>query len=314
MSLISDASNKINDPTLIVITGPTAVGKTKLAIDLAMKMKTEIISADSRQFYKDLQIGAAIPSPEELSKVPHHFIGEFPLTKEYNVFDYEHEVLKLLDALFQNKQSVILVGGSGLYINAVCYGMDQLPDADHQIRKELKDILRDKGIESLQKTLKSMDPDYYSIVDLNNPNRLIRAIEVCRATGKKFSDLRSNKPQKRPFRIVIIGLNLPREELFRRINERVDRMMAAGLLEEARSLRKYSHLNALNTVGYKELFQYFDDKITLGEAIEKIKVNTRKYAKRQITWFKKDNNIHWFSPYDRAGIMKYLKVKEVNGM
>ncbi|MBU2651725.1 MAG: tRNA (adenosine(37)-N6)-dimethylallyltransferase MiaA [Bacteroidetes bacterium] len=286
-------SNILKKKKLTIICGPTAVGKTRYGALLAKQLKTEVISADSRQFYRELRIGTASPTPEEMMGVPHHFIGHLFLTDYYNVSLFEQDVLCLLEKLFARHDEVIMVGGSGLYIDAVCRGIDDFPDADPVLRKMIKEELNAGGLEPLRQRLLSLDPEYYHQVDLNNPNRVMRAIEVCLVTGRKYSEQRTSPARERVFEIGKIGLNTDRGTLFRRIEDRVDSMMEAGLLEEVRSLTQYRHLNALNTVGYKELFNYLDGIWTLPEAIEKIKTNTRRYAKRQLTWFKRDESIQW---------------------
>ncbi|HTD39158.1 MAG TPA: tRNA (adenosine(37)-N6)-dimethylallyltransferase MiaA [Mucilaginibacter sp.] len=279
--------------TLIVIAGPTAVGKTAVAIKLAQQLNTEIISADSRQFYREMSIGTAKPDAEELSQVKHHFINSHSITENFTVGDFEKQALQLLDELFKTHDDVIMAGGSGLFIQAVTQGFDVLPVADPGIRTNLNQEFTEKGIEYLQEKLKSADLIYYKQVDLNNPQRLIRALEVFETTGKPFSSYRMAVASKRPFESIKIGLNLPREVLYGRINQRVDIMVKQGLVEEVRSLLPYRHLNALNTVGYSELFDYFDGKTDLNTAIELIKQNTRRFAKRQLTWFRKDKEIKW---------------------
>lgn len=291
---------------LIVLCGPTAVGKTRLAIELAKIYNTEIISADSRQIYKALNIGTAAPTSEERTAVPHHFVAFRHITENYNAFAFEVDVLRFLEGYFRNNQVALMVGGSGLYIKAVCQGIDHLPDPDVSLRQSLKDTLKTKGLEILTKRLHELDPDYYKIVDRNNPNRILRALEVCIQTGVPYSTLRTNTRKKRDFSIVKIGLELPRDVLVERIHKRVDRMMDDGLLEEVKSLMSYKSNNALNTVGYKELFHYLDGKTTLNQAREKIKTNTRRYAKRQMTWFRKDPEIHWFHPEDLREICNFL--------
>jgi tRNA dimethylallyltransferase len=305
MNLMNDSVKK----TLVVILGPTAVGKTSVSIKLAEKLNTEIISADSRQFYNELKIGTCIPSEEELKSVKHHFIGHLSINDYYNVSRFETDVLNCLNLKFkmQNLKFVLMVGGSGLYINAVCNGIDDLPDPDEQIRLHLKDIYKNKGIESLQIQLKKLDPVYYNEVDIANPNRLIRALEVCIQTGRKYSELRTQNPKPRDFRIIKIGLQRDINELYNIINNRVDRMIADGLVNEARNLLPCRNLNALNTVGYKELFLYFDGILTLTEAITKIKTNTRHYAKRQLTWFRKDKSTTWFHPSETNKILDFVK-------
>jgi tRNA dimethylallyltransferase len=278
---------------LIVISGPTAVGKTVAAIKLAQQLKTEIISADSRQFYREMSIGTAKPDAEELAQAKHHFIDSHSIAENFSVGDFEKEALQLLDELFKTHNQVIMVGGSGLFIQAVTQGFDDLPTADQSIREQLNQELTDKGIAYLQQKLHQADPDYYHKVDLNNPQRLIRALEVFEATGKPFSSYRKATISTRPFESIKIVLNLPREELYDRINRRVDIMIEQGLVNEVRSLLPYRHLNALNTVGYSELFDYLDGKTDLQTAIDLIKQNTRRFAKRQLTWFRKDKDTKW---------------------
>ncbi len=294
--------------TLIVIAGPTAVGKTAIAIKLAQQLNTEIISADSRQFYREMAIGTAKPTDEELAAATHHFVNSHSITESFNVGDFEKQSLQLLDELFKTHDKVIMAGGSGLFIQAVTQGFDELPVADTAIRERLNNDLSEKGIGFLQDQLKTVDPDYYSQVDLNNPQRLIRALEVFEATGKPFSSYRQAVVNKRPFDCIKIGLDLPREVLYQRINQRVDIMIEQGLIEEVRSLLPYRHLNALNTVGYSELFDYFDGKTDLNTAVELIKQNTRRFAKRQLTWFRKDKEIKWLMAddpeFDRYHIIK----------
>ena len=293
--------------TLIVIVGPTASGKTGVAIDVANYFGTEIISADSRQFYKEIPIGTAAPDIKELSLVKHHFVGHLSVFDDYNVSRYEKDVLALLKQKFQQHSLMVMAGGSGMYIDAVCHGIDELPDPDEQIRSELNQTFLEKGIEALQQQLKILDLPYYHEVDLQNPKRLMRAIEVCLQTGKRFSDLRKHKPASRDFNIIKIGLSLPRETLYNRINQRTDMMIKNGWLEEARAVYPYKHLNSLNTVGFKELFNYLSGEWPIETAIEKIKTNTRRYAKRQITWFKRDSATHWFHPSEeRNSILQFV--------
>ena len=292
---------------LIVIAGPTAVGKTAAAIKLAQQLKTEIISADSRQFYREMSIGTAKPNAEELSLAKHHFVDSHSITENFTVGDFEKQALKLLDELFKTHDQVIMVGGSGLFIQAITQGFDDLPTAETAIRERLNQELAEKGVQHLQAKLKEADPDYYNQVDLNNPQRLIRALEVFEATGKPFSSYRKATINKRLFETIKIGLNLPREILYERINQRVDIMVNQGLIEEARSLSPYRHLNALNTVGYSELFDYFDGKTDLDIAINLIKQNTRRFAKRQLTWFRKDKDMKWMSADDPNLINKIIQ-------
>jgi tRNA dimethylallyltransferase len=299
--------------TLIVITGATASGKTSLAIQLAKKFKTVIISADSRQFYREMSIGTAKPTDEELASVKHYFINSHSITDSFTVGDFEKEGLRLLAELFQDHDKVIMAGGSGLFIKAVCEGFDDLPEADAGVRKRLNLTFNDHGLGALQEKLKISDPEYYSVVDLNNPQRIIRALEVFESTGKPFSSYRLNTKNYRPFRIIKLGLNWPREILYERINNRVDNMIKQGLIEEVRGLLPYRHLNALNTVGYSELFDYFDGKNTLPLTIERIKQNTRRFAKRQLTWFKKDKEIIWIDgnqeSFDSLNLIDQLYIR-----
>ena len=271
------------EPLLIVVTGPTAVGKTDVAISVAKHFGCDIVSADSRQFYRELKIGTAAPTEEQLQAVKHHFVGHLSIHDAFDVSKYETASLQLLSSIFEKNPVAVLTGGSGLYIQAVCTGMDNLPDSEPEIRKELREKYESEGIVTLQTMLQQLEPEYFGQVDLANPNRLLRALEVCLGTGKPFSSFRKNLPVPRNFKIIKIGLDLPRAELHSRINARVDQMMKDGLLEEARSFYPLRHLNALKTVGYMELFDYFDGKVSLAEAVEKIKTNTRRYARRQIT-------------------------------
>jgi len=284
--------------TLLVITGPTATGKTAAAVEIAQRLNTEIVSADSRQFYREMSIGTAKPSAEELAAVKHHFIDSHSIHDNFTVGDFEKEGLAVIESLFQQHDVVLLVGGSGLFIKAICEGFDELPQAAPGVRETLNEAFNAHGVNFLQEKLKAVDPAYYHQVDLNNPQRLIRALEVYESTGKPFSSYRTAPVNARPFNIVKIGLTLPREQLYDRINKRVDQMVAQGLVEEVRSLLPYRHLNALNTVGYSELFDYFDGKIGLDTAIDLIKQNTRRFAKRQLTWFRKDTSIQWYNPME----------------
>lgn len=281
------------DKVLKVLEGPTAVGKTALAIRWAREYGTEIVSADSRQFYRELDIGVARPTPDELALVRHHFIACKSINEYYSVSLYEQEALSLLEKLFNRCEVVVLVGGSGLYVNALCNGIDELPDPSPQLREELKRSLEEKGIGFLQEKLKELDPVFYRQIDLCNSVRLRRALEVCITTGKPYSSLRTHPRKQRPFRIERYALNRPREELNRRIDLRVDSMMKDGLLEEARRLLPAAGLNALQTVGYRELFDFFNGKITLEQAVTDIKTHTRRYAKRQLTWLRKQEGITW---------------------
>lgn len=279
---------------LIVVAGATATGKTAESIRIAKLLSTEIVSSDSRQFYKEMNIGVARPSHEELQSVPHHLIAHISVKQKYNVAMYEQEALRQIEDIFRSKDDVVLAGGSGLYIKAVCEGIDDIPEADEGIRAELNELFATRGIEPLQQELKAKDPKYYSLVDKCNHIRLIRALEVCRATGKTFSSFRKQDKAQRKFEIVKIGIRRKRENLLERIYKRVDLMMEQGLLAEVESLLPLRGYPALNSVGYKELFEYLDGKTTLSQAVENIKINTRRYAKRQMTWFCKDKEIQWF--------------------
>lgn len=282
--------------TLITILGPTATGKTDFAIRLAQNINTEIISSDSRQMYREMKIGTATPGKIELNTVPHHFIGNLSIHDYYNASMFEEEVLSLLGEFFTKFSQVIMVGGSGMYIDAVCEGIDELPVVDPQIRMKLQEQYKKEGIESLRIQLKLLDPEYYKTVDLKNPNRILKGLEISIMTGKPYSSFLTKKKKHREFRILKIGLALPREILYQKIDRRVDLMVESGLIEEARKLYPLRSLNALNTVGYKELFSYFDGDINRAKAIELIKRNTRHFAKRQITWFKRDPKINWIHP------------------
>ena len=291
---------------LIVVVGPTASGKTDLSIALARHYNAPILSTDSRQVYKGLPIGTAYPSAEQLQAVEHHFIAERELTEDFNCGQYEKEALERLDTLFKSVNTIVAVGGSGLYIRALCEGMDSLPEADATLREQLATRLQNEGVECLSDQLRELDPKYYQIVDRNNPARIMRALEVCLSSGQKYSELRKGERKERDFQIVKIGVSMPREQLYDRVNRRVEMMIAAGLEAEARSVLAYRHCNSLHTVGYSEMFDYFDGKTTLDEAIEQIKRNTRHYAKRQMTWFRRDEQIAWFAPTDYQQIIKYI--------
>ncbi len=279
---------------LISVVGPTAIGKTNLAIAIAQHFNTEIISADSRQFFKEMSIGTAVPSEAELAAAPHHFIQHKSVEENYSVGDFEREAMEKLKHLFQNHDNVVMVGGSGLYVKAVTEGLDDFPEVDPKIREELNKELETSGIEPLQEKLKKLDLEYFSEVDKENPHRLIRALEICIGTGKPYSGFRNQKKKSRDFKTISIGLTAERKDIYDRINRRVDLMMQEGLLEEAEKLIFKKHLNALNTVGYKELFQHLEGTWSLEEAVSEIKKNTRRFAKRQLTWFRKDPEIHWF--------------------
>lgn len=292
---------------LIVIAGPTAIGKTALGVRLAKTFGTAVLSADSRQFFREMSIGTAKPSAEEMQGIPHYFIGSHSVSEPYNVGMYETEAIALLKKLFSEQDVVIMVGGSGLYIDAVCKGFDELPEADEAIRKQIDELLEQEGIEALQEKLKQLDPVYYAQVDLKNPQRLSRALEVCMSSGKPYSTLREGKIKTRDFNCIKIGLDTGRELLYERINSRVDNMMQEGLLEEVRSLIPFKTANALQTVGYKELFDHLEGKTDLRSAIELVKQNTRKFAKRQLTWFRRDAEMKWFQPNETEKIIEYIK-------
>ena len=296
----------MRDKTLIVITGPTAVGKTAISLDIAKHFGIPVINADSRQIYRELKIGTARPSDEEMKEVKHYFVGTLSIADYYSASLYEQQVLALLDNLFQTHDYALLSGGSMMYIDAVCDGIDDIPTVDDETRENMKRRLREEGLEALCEELKRLDPEYYEEVDRQNPRRVVHALEICTMTGKTYTSFRRRERRERPFRIIKIGLTLPREELYNRINARVDKMMAEGLLEEARQMYPQRDLNALNTVGYKELFDYFDGRWPLEEAVERIKGNTRRYARKQLTWYKKDDRFRWFHPQDKEEIINYI--------
>lgn len=294
------------EKTLIVITGPTAVGKTALCLDIAKHFNIPVINADSRQIYRELKIGTARPSNKQMGEVKHYFVGTLGMDDYYSASLYEQQVLQLLDELFKTSDYALLSGGSMMYIDAVCNGIDDIPTIDDETRDTMKKRLLMEGLGSLCEELKLRDPEYYEIVDKQNPRRVVHALEICVMTGKPYSSFRKQEKKQRPFRIVKIGLNRPREELYKRINRRVDKMMKDGLLDEAKEMYERRELNALNTVGYKELFEYLKGKWTLHEAVERIKGNTRRYARKQLTWFKKDEQIRWFHPDDKEEIIRYI--------
>lgn len=291
----------------MVIAGPTAVGKTETCLNIAKKFHTEIISSDSRQFYRETLIGTAKPSAEEMAAVPHHFINTLSIYDEYDVKRFEKDTLELLEVLFQKHKVVLMTGGSGLYIDAVCYGFDDIPDIDPTIRKELNADFEKEGIGFLQKELEQSDADYFGTVDIHNPQRLIRALEVYRGTGKPFSSFRKKKVNIRDFNIIKIGLERERDELFQRIDQRMDLMIGQGLFEEAERLFPYRELNALQTVGYTEIFGYLKGEYDKEEAIRLLKRNSRRYAKRQMTWFKRYPDMTWFHPSDIQEIFLFVK-------
>lgn len=292
--------------TLIVLIGPTGVGKTELSLSIAEHFHTSILSSDSRQLYADLKIGTAAPTPEQLARVPHHFVGTLKLTDYYSAAQYEADVMKKLEELFSLNEVVVLTGGSMMYVDAICKGIDDIPTVDKETRELMLQKYAEEGLDHLCAELKLLDPEYYQIVDLKNPKRVIHALEICYMTGKSYTSFRTQSTKKRPFRIIKIGLTREREELYERINRRVDEMLDAGLLEEVKTVYPYKELNSLNTVGYKELFKYLDGEWTLEFAIEKIKQNSRIYSRKQMTWFKRDNEIHWFHPDQKEEIMNYI--------
>ena len=293
--------------TLIVIVGPTAIGKTALAIEIAKQFSTEIISADSRQFFKEMEIGTAKHSAEELAAAPHHFINSHSVNTLFSTGDFEIQALKLMDELFKKHDLLVMVGGSGLYIDAVCKGLDDLPATDINIREQLNEQLATEGIEAIKGQLSRDDPEYYAKVDQSNPQRMIRGLEFFLSTGMKLSSFLTNSKKTRPFNIIKIGLNTDRAILYNRINLRVDLMMDAGLLDEVKALKDYRSYNALNTVGYSELFAYLDGEIDLEQAVDKIKQNTRRFAKRQLTWFRRDDHTTWFEPNRTDEVITFIK-------
>ena len=300
----------MSDKKLIVITGPTAVGKTSLCLDIAREFEIPIINADSRQIFRELRIGTASPTPEQLKQVRHYFVGSLSINDYYSASMYEQDVMTLLDKLFQTSDYALMAGGSMMYIDAVCNGIDDIPTVDEKTRTVLKQRLEEEGIEALAEELKHLDPEHYEIVDRKNPRRVIHALEICHMTGSTYTSFRTAIKKQRPFQIIKIGLNRDREELYQRINHRVDEMMQQGLLDEARRLAGHRETNALNTVGYKELFEYFDNKWSLEEAIERIKGNTRRYARKQLTWFKRDEKMKWFHPNQKEEITTYISQYE----
>ena len=302
----------MKDKYLVVIAGPTASGKTATAIKVAKALGTEIISADSRQFYKELPIGTAAPTPEEQAEVQHHMIHNLNVEDKYDVADYEQDVLDLLKKLFVNHDAVVLTGGSGLFIDAVCKGLDSIPDISKEVRNKVDELYKNGGLIALQNEVERLDPEYYSIVDKYNPRRLQRAVEVCYQTGLTYTSFRKNTVKQRDFKIVKVALLWERSELINRINKRVEIMVNEGLVEEAKSMYPKRHLNSLNTVGYKELFEYFDGNASLNEAIENIKINTRQYAKRQMTWLRKNNDYKWFTIDELEEMLKYIN-SVING-
>ena len=292
--------------TLLILLGPTGIGKTNLSVSIAKQYATEIVSCDSRQIYKEMSIGTAVPDRQTLDQITHHFIRSHSIHDYYNASKFEIEVLDTLEVLFQKMDIVLMTGGSMMYIDALCKGIDDLPEVDAQLRRSLVERMDSEGIECLQSELRYYDPVYYRQVDLQNPKRILHALEICLMTGKPYSSLRTNQPKKRPFNILKLGLNCDREVLYNRINQRVDSMFLEGLEKEALELYPFRHLNSLNTVGYREIFDYFDGTITLDQARERIKANSRKYARKQLTWFRKDPEITWFAPGMKDEIIKFI--------
>ena len=291
---------------LIVLIGPTGVGKTELSLRIAEKYGAEIISSDSRQIYKNIPIGTAAATEEQMARVPHHFVGFLELTEYFSAYRFEDEVMAFLENYFAAHDNALMTGGSMMYIDAVCKGIDEMPSVDPEVREEVIAEYKEKGLDHMLARLKALDPEYYDIVDRNNPKRVIHGVEICLTTGNTFTSYRSNTIKKRPFNIIKIGLIREREELYSRINQRVDEMIEAGLIDEVKSVSEYKNLNALNTVGYKEIFKFLDGEWTLDFAIEKIKQNSRIYSRKQMTWFRKDDTIKWFNPEDEASIMEYI--------
>lgn len=300
----------VSSGKLIVITGPTAVGKTELCMELAQWLNVPIINADSRQMFRELKIGTAAPTDKQLQQVRHYFVGNLSISDYYSASMYEQDVNKLLAELFTTSNYALLTGGSMMYIDAVCNGIDDIPTVDETTRQLMKQRLAEEGLEALVEELKQLDPEHYEVVDRQNPRRVVHALEICHMTGKTYTSFRKAEKKQHPFRIVKIGLNRDRSELYERINLRVDKMIQNGLVEEARNLTSYRHANALNTLGYKELFNYFDGIWNLDEAIERIKGNTRRYARKQLTWFKRDATMRWFHPNDVELIKNYISNNE----
>ena len=296
--------------TLIVLIGPTGVGKTDLSIKIAEKYNSPIISADSRQLYSDLKIGTAAPAEEYLKRVKHYFVGTLKLTDYYSAAQYESDVISLLEELFKENDTILLTGGSMMYIDAICKGIDDIPTVDNDTRRMMMEKYEKEGLERLCAELKLLDPEYYSIVDLKNPKRVIHALEICYMTGKTYTSFRTGNKKQRPFDIIKIGLCREREELYERINRRVDMMINDGLVDEVKSVYQYRNLNSLNTVGYKEIIQYLDGNCTLDFAIEKIKQNSRIYSRKQMTWFRRDNEITWFHPDNEEEIMNFIEAEK----
>lgn len=293
--------------TLIVIVGPTGVGKTKLCLKVAEAFGTVIVNADSRQIFKEIPVGTAAPTIAERRRIRHYFVGNLHIDQYYNASMFENDVIALLDTLFNEKDYVIMSGGSMMYVDAVCNGIDDIPTVDTATRSKVMREYEEKGLDYICGRLEELDPEYYSVVDKRNPKRVIHAVEICLSTGRTYTSFRVNAKKDRPFNIIKVGLTLDREQLYERIDGRVDRMVAVGLIQEAEKMYPYRNLNSLNTVGYKELFDYFDGKCTLEEAVFRIKCDTHKYCRKQLTWFKRDKDIHWFSPNNVEEIINYIR-------
>lgn len=293
--------------TLIVIVGPTGVGKTELCLKVAEAFGTVIVNADSRQIFKEIPVGTAAPTIAERRRIRHYFVGNLHIDQYYNASMFENDVIALLDTLFKEKDYVIMSGGSMMYVDAVCNGIDDIPTVDTATRSKVMREYEEKGLDYICGRLEELDPEYYSVVDKRNPKRVIHAVEICLSTGRTYTSFRVNAKKDRPFNIIKVGLTLDREQLYERIDGRVDRMVAVGLVQEAEKMYPYRNLNSLNTVGYKELFDYFDGKCTLEEAVFRIKCDTHKYCRKQLTWFKRDKDIHWFSPNNVEEIINYIR-------
>ena len=294
---------------LIVLAGPTGIGKTDLSLKIAKELNTFIISADSRQIFKELKIGTAAPTPEQLSIVPHYMVGTKSIHDYYSAYEFEQEAIALLKEKFKEHPAILMAGGSMMYIDAVCKGIDDIPTIDPELRKEIQERYKHEGIDSIRRELKLLDPVFYDQVDLKNDKRVIHAVEVCLMAGKPYSSLRKHNTRQRDFNIIQIGLDMERAELYDRINKRVDKMIADGLVEEAKEFYPHKKLNSLNTVGYKELFEYFDGNISLEKAVELIKRNSRRYAKKQLSWFRRDKERSWFHPSQTVEIMEFIRQK-----
>ena len=293
--------------TLIVIVGPTGVGKTELCLKVAEAFGTVIVNADSRQIFKEIPVGTAAPTIAERRRIRHYFVGNLHIDQYYNASMFENDVIALLDTLFKEKDYVIMSGGSMMYVDAVCNGIDDIPTVDTATRSKVMREYEEKGLDYICGRLEELDPEYYSVVDKRNPKRVIHAVEICLSTGRTYTSFRVNAKKDRPFNIIKVGLTLDREQLYERIDGRVDRMVAVGLIQEAEKMYPYRNLNSLNTVGYKELFDYFDGKCTLEEAVFRVKCDTHKYCRKQLTWFKRDKDIHWFSPNNVEEIINYIR-------